>query len=75
MLVLLDRHSECMCHCVDTGKAQNTLAAGVAAKKNLTVRIDSQNTQSAAVAARYRRTCVCTMRCQSEMPRHVISPI
>ena len=25
MLVLLDRHSECMCHCVDTGKAQNTL--------------------------------------------------
>ena len=26
MLVLLDRHSECMCHCVDTGKAQNTLS-------------------------------------------------
>ena len=26
LLVLLDRHSECMCHCVDTGKAQNTLA-------------------------------------------------
>ena len=25
LLVLLDRHSECMCHCVDTGKAQNTL--------------------------------------------------
>ena len=25
MLVLLDGHSECMCHCVDTGKAQNTL--------------------------------------------------
>ena len=25
MLVLLDRHSECMCHCVDTGKAQNTI--------------------------------------------------
>ena len=24
LLVLLDRHSECMCHCVDTGKAQNT---------------------------------------------------
>ena len=35
----------------------------------------SQNTQSAAVAARYRRTCVCTMRCQSEMPHHIISPI
>ena len=26
LLVLLDRHSECMCHCVDTGKAQNTLS-------------------------------------------------
>ena len=25
MLVLLNRHSECMRHCVDTGKAQNTL--------------------------------------------------
>ena len=25
LLVLLDGHSECMCHCVDTGKAQNTL--------------------------------------------------
>ena len=25
LLVLLDRHSECMCHCVDTGKAQNTI--------------------------------------------------
>ena len=25
LLVLLDRHSECMCHCVDTGKAQKTL--------------------------------------------------
>ena len=25
LLVLLDRHSKCMCHCVDTGKAQNTL--------------------------------------------------
>ena len=25
--------------------------------------------------ARYRRTCVCTMRCQSETPHHVISPI
>ena len=25
MLVLLDGHSECMCHCVDTGKAQNTI--------------------------------------------------
>ena len=24
LLVLLDGHSECMCHCVDTGKAQNT---------------------------------------------------
>ena len=24
--MLLDRHSECMCHCVDTGKAQNTLS-------------------------------------------------
>ena len=47
----------------------------MAAKKNLTVRMLSQNTQSAAVAARYRRTCVCTMRCQSEMPHHIISPI
>ena len=26
LLVLLDRHSKCMCHCVDTGKAQNTLS-------------------------------------------------
>ena len=26
MLVLLDGHSKCMCHCVDTGKAQNTLS-------------------------------------------------
>ena len=26
LLVLLDTHSECMCHCVDTGKAQNTLS-------------------------------------------------
>ena len=26
LLALLDRHSECMCHCVDTGKAQNTLS-------------------------------------------------
>ena len=51
------------------------MAAGVAAKKNLTVRIDSQNTHSAAVTARYLRTCVCTMRCQSETPHHVISPI
>ena len=51
------------------------MAAGVAAKKNLTVRMLSQNTQSAAVAARYRRTCVCTMRCQSETPHHIISPI
>ena len=25
LLVLLDTHSECMCHCVDTGKAQNRL--------------------------------------------------
>ena len=25
LLVLLNRHSECMCHCVDAGKAQNTL--------------------------------------------------
>ena len=25
-MVLLDRHSKCMCHCVDTGKAQNTLS-------------------------------------------------
>ena len=25
LLVLLDTHAECMCHCVDTGKAQNTL--------------------------------------------------
>ena len=24
--MLLDRHSKCMCHCVDTGKAQNTLS-------------------------------------------------
>ena len=36
------------------------MAAGDVAKKNLTVRIDSQNTQSAAAAARYRRTCVLT---------------
>lgn len=33
------------------------MAAGVAAKKNLTVRMDSQNTHSAVAAARYRRTC------------------
>ena len=26
LLVLLDGHSKCMCHCVDTGKAQNTLS-------------------------------------------------
>ena len=26
LLVLLDRPSKCMCHCVDTGKAQNTLS-------------------------------------------------
>ncbi|MFR4068836.1 MAG: hypothetical protein ACLT1T_08125 [Oscillospiraceae bacterium] len=51
------------------------MAAGVAAKKNLTVRMDSQNTHSAAVAARYRRTCAWTMRCQSETPHHVVSPI
>ena len=29
LLVLLDGHSECMCHCVDTGKAQNTLVQGI----------------------------------------------
>ena len=51
------------------------MAAGVAAKKNLTVRMLSQNTQCAAVAARYRRTCVCTMRCQSETPHHVMRPM
>ena len=51
------------------------MAAGVAAKKNLTVRMLSQNTQSAAVAARYRRTCVWIIRCQSEMPHHVMRPM
>ena len=25
LLVLLNRHSECMCHCVDVGKVQNTI--------------------------------------------------
>ena len=29
LLVLLDGPSECMCHCVDTGKAQNTLVQGI----------------------------------------------
>ena len=52
LLVLLDRHSECMCHCVDTGKAQNTLsylqsvAPFLSAKKALD--LVRQNQQSSA---------------------------
>ena len=52
LLVLLDGHSECMCHCVDTGKAQNTLsylqsvAPFLSAKKALD--LVRQNQQSSA---------------------------
>ena len=52
LLVLLDRHSKCMCHCVDTGKAQNTLsylqsvAPFLSAKKALD--LVRQNQQSSA---------------------------
>ena len=51
------------------------MAAELTAKKNLTVRMLSQNTQSAAVAARYRRTCVWIIRGESEMPHDVMRPV
>ena len=55
MLVLLDRHSECMCHCVDTGKAQNTLQCLGERYDRLKAQYDEVSTAISDNEARYEQ--------------------